>query len=105
MQAGEHAGGDKRGKQSAALVVYRDQDYAWLSLRADDHPDPLAELSRLYAVAQEQFLHVAETMATRENPSGLTDRCEIDEKIAALEAERIAEGRASASFATPLKNE
>ena len=41
MQAGEKAGGDKRGKQSAALVIYRDQDYPWLSIRADDHADPL----------------------------------------------------------------
>jgi uncharacterized Ntn-hydrolase superfamily protein len=103
MQVGEDAGGDKRGRQSAVLVVYRDQDYAWLSLRADDHTDPLAELRRLYAVAQERYLHVAETMATRENPSGMIDRREIDEKIAALEAARIAEGRPSASFATPLK--
>lgn len=101
MQAGEDAGGDKRGKQSAALVVYRDQDYAWLRLNADDHADPLAELRRLYAVAQERYLHVAETMATRQNPSGLIDRREIDEKIAALEAQRIAAGRPSASFATP----
>ncbi|QDC01631.1 DUF1028 domain-containing protein [Mesorhizobium sp. 8] len=103
MQAGEDAGGDKRGRQSAALVVYRDQDYAWLRLHADDHADPLAELRRLYAVAQERYLHVAETMATRRNPSGLIDRREIDEKIAALEAERIATGRPSASFATPPK--
>lgn len=102
MQAGEDAGGDKRGRQSAALV-YRDQDYAWLRLHADDHADPLAELGRLYAVAQERYLHVAETMATRQNPSGLTDRREIDEKIAALEAERIATGRPSASLATPPK--
>jgi uncharacterized Ntn-hydrolase superfamily protein len=104
MQAGEDAGGDKRGKQSAALVVYRDQDYAWLRLNADDHADPLAELRRLYAVAQERYLHVAETMATRRNPSGLTDRRGIDERIAALEAERVAAGRPSASFATPLKS-
>jgi uncharacterized Ntn-hydrolase superfamily protein len=104
MQAGEDAGGDKRGRQSAALVVYRDQDYAWLSIRADDHPDPLAELRRLHAVAQERYLHVAETMATRQNPNGMIDRREIDEKIAALEAARIAEGRPSASFATPLKS-
>jgi uncharacterized Ntn-hydrolase superfamily protein len=104
MQAGEDAGGDKRGKQSAALVIHRDQDYAWLRLNADDHADPLAELRRLYAVAQERYLHVAETMATRRNPSGLTDRREIDERIAALEAERIAAGRPSASFATPLKS-
>jgi uncharacterized Ntn-hydrolase superfamily protein len=103
MQAGEDAGGDKRGKQSAALLVHRDQDYPWLSIRADDHPDPLAELRRLFAVAQERYMHVAETMATKANPNGMIDRREIDEKIAALEAVRIAEGRPSASFATPLK--
>lgn len=103
MQAGEDSGGDKRGKQSAALVIYRDQDYAWLNIRADDHTDPLAELRRLYAVASERYLYVAETMATRQNPSGMIDRREIDAKIAAVEATRIAEGRPSASFATPLK--
>jgi uncharacterized Ntn-hydrolase superfamily protein len=97
MQAGEDAGGDKRGKQSASLTLYRDQDYAWLDIRADDDSDPLAELRRLYAVAQERFLHVAETMPTRENPSGMTDRRPIDARIAALEAERKAKGIASAS--------
>jgi uncharacterized Ntn-hydrolase superfamily protein len=100
MQAGEVAGGDKRGKQSASLTVYRDQDYAWLDIRADDHPDPLAELRRLYAVAQERYLHVAETMPTRENPSGMTDRRPIDARIAALEAERHAKGIPSASRMT-----
>jgi uncharacterized Ntn-hydrolase superfamily protein len=103
MQAGEDAGGDKRGKQSAALLVHRDQDYPWLSIRAADHPDPLAELRQLYAVAQERYMHVAETMATKANPNGMIDRREIDERIAALEAARIAEGRPSASLATPLK--
>ena len=101
MDAGEAAGGDKRGRQSAALVIYRDQDHAWLSIRADDHAEPLPELWRLYRVAQERYLHVAETMPTRENPHGLTDRTEIDRKIASLEAERQAAGRASSSFATP----
>lgn len=97
MQAGEDAGGDKRGRQSACLVIYRDQDYAWLDMRADDHADPLEELRRLYAVAQERFLHVAETMPTRDNPHGLTDRSGIDATIARLEAERIAAGRPTAS--------
>lgn len=101
MEAGEAAGGDKRGKQSAALVIYRDQDYAWLNIRADDHGDPLTELRRLYAVAQERYIHVAETMPTRSNPHGMIDRTVIDQKIAALEAERAAAGRASASFSTP----
>lgn len=92
MQAGEQAGGDKRGKQSAALVIYRDQDYAWLDIRADDHADPLEELRRLYAVAGERYLLVAETMATRENPHGMIDRRVIDHRIATLEATRIASG-------------
>ncbi|MFD1910968.1 DUF1028 domain-containing protein [Halodurantibacterium flavum] len=102
MEAGEAAGGDKRGRQSAALVIHKGQDYPWLSIRADDHADPLAELRRLYAVAQERFLHVMEVVPTRENPSGATDRSHIDARIAALEAQRIAEGRPSPSFATPL---
>lgn len=103
MDAGETAGGDKRGRQSAAIVIYRDQDYPWLRIHADDHTEPLIELRRLYAVAQERYLHVAETMPTRENPHGMIDRSVIDQKIAALEAARDAEGRASASFATPWK--
>ncbi|UJW77218.1 DUF1028 domain-containing protein [Rhizobium sp. SL42] len=103
MDAGEAAGGDKRGRQSAALRIFHDQDYARLDIRSDDHLDPLGELRRLYIVAQERFLHVAETMPTRDNPHGLTDRRMIDEKIAALEAARIAKGIPSPSFATPLK--
>lgn len=97
MQAGEDAGGDKRGRQSACLVIYRDQDHAWLNIRADDHADPLSELRRLHDVAQERYLLVAETMATRENPHGLTDRSGIDAEIARREEERRRTGRPSAS--------
>lgn len=100
MEAGEAAGGDKRGRQSASLTIYRDQDYPWLDIRADDHADPLAELRRLHAVARERFLWVAEILPTRDNPHGLTDRSGIDARIAEAEAERIAAGRPSASFAT-----
>lgn len=103
MHAGEDAGGDKRGKQSAALVIHRTEDYPWLNIRVDDSADPLSELERLYAVAQERYLYVAETMPTRSNPSGMIDRREIDEKIAALDAARQAEGYSSASFATSPK--
>jgi uncharacterized Ntn-hydrolase superfamily protein len=56
LDAAEAAGGDRRGRQSAALlVVERDGGYAGLSdvlvdLRVDDHPDPLVELRRLYGI-------------------------------------------------------
>src|SRR6187401_1180434 len=48
LEAGEAAGGDKRGKQSAALVIYSKETYADLNLRVDDHAEPLVELRRLY---------------------------------------------------------
>jgi uncharacterized Ntn-hydrolase superfamily protein len=101
MEAGERAGGDKRGRQSAALKIVRGEAYPWLDIRADDHGDPLAELRRLYAVAQERFLLFAELLPTAGNVSGAPDRREIDRKIAALEAARLEGGEPSASHATP----
>ena len=101
MEAAEAAGGDKRGRQSAALKIVREEDYPWLDIRADDHGAPLEELRRLHAVAKERYLHFAELMPTRQNIHGLLDRTEIDQKITDLEAEREKAGRASASFATP----
>lgn len=102
MEAGAAAGGDKRGTQSAALVVNRGQPYPWLDLRADDHPDPLAELRRLHDVAQERFAIVAKALPTVEEPHGWLDRSPIDREIREADDRRIAEGRESRSFATPL---
>lgn len=101
MEAGETAGGDKRGKQSAAVQVYRGEAYPWLDLRTDDHADPLKELRRLYAVAQERYLLFAEGLPTAANPSGLADRTDLDKKLQALENERRKSGIKSASFANP----
>ena len=100
MEAGAAAGGDKRGTQSASLRVHRGEDYPWFDLRADDHPDPLAELRRLYEVAHERFVHMAEAMGTRDRFAGLTDRAPIDRAMAETEAARVREGRESRSFAS-----
>ena len=102
LEAGEAAGGDKRGRQSAALRVHRGQDWPHLDIRADDHADPLAELRRLLAVADERYLHFAEVLATRENFSGAPDRAGLDAAIRAAEERRRALGIESVSFATPL---
>ncbi|MBK5926354.1 DUF1028 domain-containing protein [Rhodobaculum claviforme] len=88
LQAGEDAGGDRRGRQSASLTICRDQDWPWLDIRADDDDDPLAELRRLHAVAQERYLPMTEAMPTRQNPHGTPDRASVDARIAALEAAR-----------------
>lgn len=101
MRAGEAAGGDKRGRQSAALRIHRGEDYPWLDIRADDHTDPLSELARLIDVAAERFLYVAEILPRRDNFSGQPDRSETDRKIAEAETRAHSEGRVSASRASP----
>ena len=101
MLAGEAAGGDKRGRQSAALRIHHRQDYPWLDLRVDDHADPLAELSRLLDVAGERYLLFAGEFATSGNFSGCPDRTELDRAIATRETEMQANGTASRSFASP----
>jgi uncharacterized Ntn-hydrolase superfamily protein len=61
LAAAQAAGGDRRGQQSAALlVVERDGGYGGLSdsvvdLRVDDHPAPVEELARLYRIHQALF--------------------------------------------------
>ena len=70
MQAGEAAGGDKRGKQSAALLIHDGEDYPLYDLRVDDHADPLAELARLEEVARERWVHFRRWMPTREQALG-----------------------------------
>ena len=57
LKAGEKVGGDKRGKQSAALVIYGNDEYSELDLRVDDHVEPLLELARLESVSRERWTH------------------------------------------------
>ena len=83
MRAGELAGGDKRGKQSAALLIYGQEEWSDLDLRVDDHADPLTELERLEAVSRERWLHFRKFLPSRKNPAGITDRAVIDAGIAA----------------------
>ena len=82
LEAGEAAGGDKRGKQSAALKICTDDPYPDLDIRADDHPDPLAELRRLHRVSQERFSVFRRFMAGSLSPCGVFDRVVIDAAIA-----------------------
>jgi uncharacterized Ntn-hydrolase superfamily protein len=88
MQAGEDAGGDKRGKQSAALLIHTTEDYPALSLRVDDHADPLAELRRLHAVSLERFQPFVACLPSRASAAGITDRAEIEARIARFQAAR-----------------
>jgi len=82
LRAGEAAGGDKRGKQSAALRIHGEENWPDLDLRVDDHADPLAELARLEEVSREFFVHFARFLPSRRDPVGITDRAVIEREVA-----------------------
>jgi len=84
LEAGEAAGGDKRGKQSAALKICTKDPYPDLDIRTDDHPDPLAEMRRLLAVSRERYAVMRRYLAGRDSPCGTYDRAIIE---AAIQAE------------------
>jgi len=62
LAAGDAAGGDRRGRQSAALLVVRDgggydgRNDRYIDLRVDDHTDPVGELARVFAVYDDDYL-------------------------------------------------
>ena len=62
LLAADVAGGDRRGKQSAALLVvragggYEGRNDRYIDLRVDDHPDAPAELARLFSVWDDTML-------------------------------------------------
>ena len=68
LEAGEAAGGDKRGRQSAALKVHHVEDYPLLDLRVDEHAYPVAELRRVLEIARLQLLPFTEGMPKRGGP-------------------------------------
>jgi uncharacterized Ntn-hydrolase superfamily protein len=78
LEAGQRAGGDKRGKQSAALLIHTSEDYPELSLRVDDAMEPLVELRRLYTVWQRDVLPTKAITPTRAHPWGIHQPREIE---------------------------
>ncbi len=77
LAAGDAEGGDKRGRESAAILVCRDKggyggwNDRYMDLRVDDHPDPVRELGRLLDLHELYFL-----------PAGERDLVVIDEAVA-----------------------
>lgn len=83
LKAGEDAGGDSRGKQSAALLVvkegggYRGLNDRYIDLRVDDHEDPIGELQRLVSIQLAyQALYRAMTMREAGDLSGAINELE-----------------------------
>jgi uncharacterized Ntn-hydrolase superfamily protein len=78
LQAGERAGGDRRGRQSAAVQIITTDDFPDLDLRVDEHSDPLAELVRLVAIWRETRGPFLDRLPRRADPSGEVDMDAIE---------------------------
>src|SRR5918993_5216571 len=100
LAAGQAAGGDKRGQQSAALIVVeQDCGYAGLSdvlvdLRVDDHQAPIEELRRLHGLHRQLF---GSTPRDEWLPVDDELRAELDEHLARLGYERLEEWAGAAN--------
>ena len=81
MQAGQASGGDRRGKQSASLLIFGDDEWSSLDVRVDDHPDPLGELERLETVSRQEWVRYRPFVPTRRHPAGVTDHAIIDAAV------------------------
>lgn len=82
LDAGEAAGGDRRGRQSAAMVMVTTEDFPDLSLRVDDHPEPLAELRRLHAIWERDRAPWLRDQPSKARPSGATNMDTIEARWA-----------------------
>lgn len=83
VEAGQAAGGDRRGRQSAALLVATTEAYPLIDLRIDDHPDPVAELRRLWDLYQTDLAPIMGMLPTIAHPAGLFDMSAIREHLPA----------------------
>ncbi|MEB3859855.1 MAG: DUF1028 domain-containing protein [Desulfurococcales archaeon] len=80
LEAGDRAGGDRRGKQSAAIIVvrkgggYGGYTDNYVDLRVDDHPEPVQELKRLFRIWEL-------IMLTREKPDDIVSKDEVAAQV------------------------
>jgi uncharacterized Ntn-hydrolase superfamily protein len=73
LEAGQAAGGDKRGRQSAALKVADTEDYPLIDIRVDDNPDPVPELRRIWGLYNQGFDGIMRMMPSKAHPAGSFD--------------------------------
>ena len=70
LEAGQAAGGDRRGRQSAALIVRGPEVFPLVDLRVDEHPDPVKELRRIFEVAKIELFPFVKALPTAQKPRG-----------------------------------
>ena len=93
LQAGDKAGGDKRGRQAAALRIQGGEDYPELDLRVDDHDNPFTELQRLFEKSLERFQPFVTCLPRRASLAGELDRTLVEAAIERFTAARLSPNR------------
>ncbi len=73
LEAGEQAGGDKRGHTSATVLVMDREEYPLWDMRVDAHASPLEELRRLYGVFRDEVVPQVRRLPKRNDPHGEQD--------------------------------
>ena len=75
LEAGQAAGGDMRGKQSAALKIYGEEEYPLIDARVDEHIEPVMELRRIMTVMRTQLVPFIAGMP------GRSEKRSLDQKV------------------------
>ncbi len=70
LEAGDRAGGDRKGERSATIYIVDREEYPLWDIRVDAHPDPFTELRRLHGVFARELVPEIRNMPTRANPAG-----------------------------------
>lgn len=96
LEAGDEAGGDRRGKQSAALKIVAREDYPCLDLRVDEHSNPVAELRRVLEIARRQLVPFVAGMPRKNGAAGA-----LPDDVAAMLLKAPAERPGATSGASP----
>ena len=84
LESGEAAGGDRRGRQSAAMLMVTTEDFPELNIRVDDHGEPLPELHRLLNIWRKERAPFLGNSPSKANPAGLHDIDRIEANWKAL---------------------
>jgi uncharacterized Ntn-hydrolase superfamily protein len=73
LDGGEAAGGDRRGKQSGAMLMATTEDFAELNLRVDSHAEPFVEMRRLLDIWRRTRAPYLGNSPSKANPAGVHD--------------------------------
>ena len=85
LEAGQQAGGDRRGQQAAHLQVVHVDAWKYVDLRVDEHPEPIIELRRIFEVAKKELFPFRELYPNRTRPGHDWDLAEYERISASVE--------------------